>query len=88
MAIFQRDKNPTIEQTTAEGHQRVFNAVRISRTRRLASAVAEVLMGWSSFSHSFYPRKFFFKFWWHFSLFLQNPSSLIYMHLASQTIGS
>ena len=28
----QRDNNPTIEQTTAEGHQQVFNAARNSRT--------------------------------------------------------
>ena len=30
----QRDNNPTIEQTTAEGHKQVFNAARNSRTRR------------------------------------------------------
>ena len=28
----QRDSNPTTEQTTAEGHQQVFNATRNSRT--------------------------------------------------------
>ena len=28
------DNNPTIEQTTTEGHQQVFNAARNSRSRR------------------------------------------------------
>ena len=34
----QKDNNPTIEQTAAEGHQQVFNAERNSRTRRLPSS--------------------------------------------------
>ena len=33
MGNCQRDNNPTMEQTTAEGHQYVFNAARNSRTR-------------------------------------------------------
>ena len=38
MGNCQRDNNPTIEQTTAEGHQHVFNAARNSRTRSRPSA--------------------------------------------------
>ena len=34
----QSDNNPTIEQTTAEGHQWVFNVPRHSRTCRRPSA--------------------------------------------------
>ena len=34
----QSDNNPTIEQTTAEGQQWVFNVARNSRTRRRPSA--------------------------------------------------
>ena len=34
----QSDNNPTIEQTTAEGHQWVFNVAKNSRTRRRPSA--------------------------------------------------
>ena len=34
----QSDNNPTIEQTTAKGHQWVFNVARNSRTRRRPSA--------------------------------------------------
>ena len=34
----QSENNPTIEQTTAEGHQWVFTVVRNSRTRRRPSA--------------------------------------------------
>ena len=30
----QRDNNPTIEKTTAEGHQQVFNVARNSHTGR------------------------------------------------------
>ena len=32
----QSDNNPTIEQTTADGHQWVFNVARNFRTRRTA----------------------------------------------------
>ena len=35
----QRDNNPTIKQTTAEGHQQVFNAARHSRTQRRPNLV-------------------------------------------------
>ena len=34
----QNDNNPSIEQTTAEGHQWVFNVARNSHTRRRPSA--------------------------------------------------
>ena len=34
----QSDNNPTIKQTTAEGHQWVFNVARNTRTRRRPSA--------------------------------------------------
>ena len=34
----QSDNNPAIDQTTAEGHQWVFNVARNSRTRKCPSA--------------------------------------------------
>ena len=34
----QRDNNPTIEQTTAEGHLKVFNVARNYRTQSRPSA--------------------------------------------------
>ena len=36
--MFQSDSNPTIEQTTAESHQLVFNVAKNSRSRRRPSA--------------------------------------------------
>ena len=38
MGNVSKRQHPTIEQTTAEGHQQVFNAARNFRTRRRPSA--------------------------------------------------
>ena len=40
----QRDNKPTIEQTTAEGHQQVFNALRNSCTNKsIRLGICEIL---------------------------------------------